>query len=249
MAADAFAVPGYRRRILVTPVSGQCTAALEDDYHAMAVTLLHDGAVITKLSGEMARVPWTPCPGAADIIARTFTGVALDTVVSLGEKRTNCTHLYDLTLLAAAHAQESAAILYDIAVSDQVDGAVRAEIRRNGETVLALAHEADVVSDPVTVAGRSLFDLRDWIEAMPDATDREAARLLQCATIIAHGRAMTLQQHSDISRTPTSCYTFQEERRHTATRLNTIKEFSESSIEPLAAFDGERFLELPNQRH
>lgn len=249
MAADAFTLPGYRRRILVTPESGQCTAALEDDYHAMAVTLLHDGVVITSLTGEMARVPWTPCPGAADMIARTFTGVALDAVVSRGEKRINCTHLYDLTLLAAAHAQEGEAILYDIAVCDQVDGVVRSEIRRNGETVLTIAHEADVVSVPAAVAGRSLFDLRDWIAAMPDATDREAARLLQWATIIAHGRAMTLEQHSDISRTPTSCYTFQEERRQNATRLNTIKEFSESGIQPLAAFDGERFLELPNQRY
>lgn len=239
--ADPFSVPGYRRRILVTPAAGQCTAALEDDYHAMAVTLLHDGKLITTLNAEMARVPWTPCPGAADMIARTFTGVALDAVVARGEKRTNCTHLYDLTLLSAAHAHESEPTLYDIAVTDQIDGAVRAEIQRNGETVLAIAHQADVVSDPAPVAGRSLFDLRDWIAAMPDAADREAARLLQWATIIAHGRAMTIEQHSDISRTPTSCYTFQEERRHTAKRLETIKDFSESGNEPLASFDGERF--------
>lgn len=233
----------------MTPKTHRCTAVLEDDYHAMAVTMHHDGEVITAIAGEMARVPWTPCPGAADMIARTFTGVALDAVVARGEKRTNCTHLYDLTLLAASHAKDGEATLYDIAVSDSADGAVRAEIRRNGDRVLSITHNADVICNPAPVAGRSLFDLRDWIAAMPDAIDREAARLLQWATIIAHGRAMTLEQHSDISRTPTSCYTFQEERRHSATRLNTIKEFSVSGIEPLATFDGERFLELPDQRH
>jgi Protein of unknown function (DUF2889) len=240
-AADPFAVPGYRRRIVVEPQQGRCTAALEDDYHAMAVTLWHDGTTITGLTSDMARVPWSSCPGAADVIARTFVGVELEAVIARGEKRLNCTHLYDLTLLAAAHALDPQATTYDIAASDPVEGEVRAEIRRNGKSVLAFVHRADVLTEPATAAGRTLFDLRDWISALPDTADRQAARLLQWATIIAHGRLMTLEQHADISRTPASCYTFQEERRHDAVRLETIKEFSLSGAEPLAGFDGERF--------
>lgn len=239
--ADPFDVPGYRRRIIVAPQQGSCTAALEDDYHAMAVTLLHDGTTITGLTSDMARVPWSTCPGAAEVIERAFVGVALEAVVARGEKRLNCTHLYDLTLLAAAHALDGPATVYDIAASDPVDDVVRAEIRRNGTSVLEFVHKADVLAEPETAAGRSLFDLRDWISALPDAADRQAARLLQWGTIIAHGRPLTLEQHSDISRAPANCYTFQEERRHDAVRLETIKEFSQSGIEPLAAFDGERF--------
>lgn len=223
------------------PQQGRCTAALEDDYHAMAVTLRHDGTTITGLTSDMARVPWTSCPGAAEVIARTFIGVALEAAAARGEKRLNCTHLYDLTLLAAAHALDTQMTSYDIAASDPAHGEVRAEIRRNGRPVLAFVHEADMLIEPHSAAGRSLFDLRDWISALPDAADRQAARLLQWGTIIAHGRLLTLEQHADISRTPASCYTFQEERRHDAVRLETIREFSQSGVEPLAAFDGERF--------
>ena len=207
----------------------------------MAVTLWHDDVTIVKLESDMARVPWNSCPGAADVIARTFVGVALDTAVARGDKRLNCTHLYDLSLLAAAHARDDAPMIYDIAVTDPVAGEVNAEIRRNGHRVLRFVHHADRLIAPREVAGRSLFELRDWIAALPDAADREAARLLQWATIIAHGRMLTLVQHADISRTPASCYTFQQERRHDAVRLETIKDFSQSGTEPLATFDGERF--------
>jgi Protein of unknown function (DUF2889) len=238
---DPFSVPGYRRRISISPHTDYCVAALEDDYHAMAVTISHDGTRITGLASEMARLPWTTCPGAADVIARTFVGVMLQDVLSRGDKRLNCTHLYDLTLLAATHALEKQVMIYDIAVADPVEGLVRAEIRRNDRVAMTFVHRADVLSEPEALAGRTLFDLRDWIAGLPANADRESARLLQWATIIAHGRIMTLEQHADISRTPASCYTFQEERRHDAVRLQTIREFSLNGVEPLAGFDGERF--------
>lgn len=238
---DVFAAPGYRRHIRVQPGSGHCTAALEDDYHAMAVTLRHDGTTITGVTGEMVRVPWSTCPGAAEVIRQTFTGVALDKAAARGGKRANCTHLHDLALLAAAHAHDPVATLYEIAVADPVDGETHAQIRRNGLNVMAFAHHRDVMSSPDAVAGLSLFNLRDWIAALPDVAAQTAGRLLQWATIIAHGRGMTLAQHGDHSRIPANCFTFQDERRGDAQRLPTITDFSESGRTPLAAFDGERF--------
>lgn len=241
MGIDPFTVGGYRRNVIVTPSAGKCTTALEDDYHAMVVTITHDGSVITGLTSEMVRVPWSTCPGAAEVISRTFIGVSLQEAAKRGDKRLNCTHLYDLTLLAAAHALDDGPTFYAIAASDKVDGLVDAEIRLNGQPVLSVAHCNDVLTYPEAVVGRTLFDMRDWIAGLPDAATREAARLLQWATIIAHGRALTLEQHGDISRTPASCYTFQEERRHDAVRLPTILDFSDCSATPLAGFDGERF--------
>ena len=47
-------LPGFRRRFLVTPLPGRVTAAVEDDYHSMAVILHHDGARISGVDAIMA---------------------------------------------------------------------------------------------------------------------------------------------------------------------------------------------------
>jgi len=113
-SATLDALPGFRRRFRVTPSEGSVIAAVEDDYHCMAVTLRHDGTRVTGVESVMERVPWTTCPGAPAVLAATFTGVALTDVAARGEKKTNCTHLHDLAVLAAAHAADDEPILYDL---------------------------------------------------------------------------------------------------------------------------------------
>ncbi|MFP5306390.1 MAG: DUF2889 domain-containing protein, partial [Gammaproteobacteria bacterium] len=95
---------------------------VEDDYHCMRVTVRHDGMAATAVEGEVLRAPWTTCPGAAEQLRQTFSGVALRDFAARGEKQANCTHLHDLATLAAAHALDSAPLVYDILVSDPVDG-------------------------------------------------------------------------------------------------------------------------------
>ncbi len=48
-------LPGFRRRFLVTPLPGRVTAAVEDDYHSMAVILHHDGARISGVASWQRR--------------------------------------------------------------------------------------------------------------------------------------------------------------------------------------------------
>jgi len=61
-------LPGYRRRIRIEPRTsaegGAVLAMLEDDMHCMAVTLRHEGGVVTAVEPVMERAPWTTCPGA-----------------------------------------------------------------------------------------------------------------------------------------------------------------------------------------
>src|SRR5438874_1020704 len=128
--------PGFRRRFIVTPTSDRVSSEVEDDYHCMGVTIHHDGKVATKVEAVMERAPWTTCPGAVAVLERTFTGVPLDSFAVRGEKRANCTHLHDLAVLAAAHAFESEALVFDILVSDPIDGRRQAELRRGGTAVL-----------------------------------------------------------------------------------------------------------------
>jgi hypothetical protein len=234
--------PGFRRRFRVTPEAGLVTAALEDDYHAMAVTLGHDGQRIVAVEPQMDRAPWTTCPGAIEVLRATFIGVALAEAESVvrRQKQANCTHLYDLAVLAAAHAGDSRPFACEIIVSDPVDGLAVAEIRRDGEAILRFEHRDDRMIAPADVAGLSLFKLRGWIDSLPPAS-REAARLLQWGTILAHGRTIPLAEQSDATLLPPSCFTFQPENRGAAQRVGRIIDFSDGPAEPLERFDGHRF--------
>jgi hypothetical protein len=240
---DLDSAPKFWRRFVVTPRADSVTAAVEDDWHCMAVTLHHDGTTITKVEPVMDRAPWTTCPGAPAVLAATFTGTALNEVAKRGMKQANCTHLHDLALLAAAHAGDARPSTFDLLTSDPVDGAVVAELRCRGEVLMRFEHRDDTLTAPEEVAGVSLFKLRECIAGLPDP-QREAARLLQWGTIMAHGRTTPLERQSDASKMPANCYTFQPERKFDAVRVGRIADFNAGDV-PLAHFDGMRFAPQP----
>lgn len=237
-------LPGFRRRLCVIPAAGRVTAALEDDFHCMAVTLRHDGETVIQADAVMERAPWSSCPGARAVLKSTFEGVALAAAVKRGDKPSNCTHLYDLALLAAAHALDSEPLTYEILASDPVDGRVVAEIRRNGRAQLRMAHAGNVMSEPEDIKGESLFKLRDWIKTLKEPA-REAARLLQLGAIIAQGRIVPKNRQSDARHMSLKCYTFQPENAASAQRLWDIEDFSRPGARtPLDHFDGASFRSL-----
>jgi hypothetical protein len=239
-SATLDALPGFRRRLRVTPSPGRVIAALEDDYHCMAVVLHHDGTVVTGVESVMERVPWTTCPGAPAVLAATFTGVALADVPARGQKKANCTHLHDLTVLAAAHAGEADAILYEIMTCDPVDGLAVAEIRRDGVPLLQVAHRNHLMEAPAAIAGLSIMKLRDWIEGL-DGPQREAAKLLQWGAILANGRLIPMERQSTASRVPPNCFTFQPDNAAIAIRVGTVIDFTAAPLTPLDHFDGVNF--------
>ncbi|MDB5968647.1 MAG: hypothetical protein JWQ90_1097 [Hydrocarboniphaga sp.] len=225
-------LPGFRRRFRVTPGPGWVRSEVEDDYHCMGVTLHHDGKFVTAIDPELLRAPWTTCPGAPAQLKQTFTGVALDAFAARGDKTANCTHLYDIALLAAAHALDAQPLVYDVLVADAIDGQRRAEVRRDGVPVLAWTESAFRISEPVELAGMTLDKLRPWIDSLtPD--EQEAARLLRWANMIANGRQIPIEQQSDAKRMPSNCYTFQPERKVIARRVGVIRDFSKGSAQPL----------------
>lgn len=233
MASAALdSLPGFRRRMRVEPGQGAVRAAVEDDYHCMHVVLHHDGARIASVDAAMERAPWTTCPSAPDQLRETFVGAELAEVAARGQKQANCTHLYDLALLAAAHAGDAGPTTYDMLISDPVEGRNRAEIRRDGSAVMGWTVDKGEIVEPVAIAGIPLMKMRPWIETLEPA-DREAARLLQWATIIAHGRAIPLENQSDASRIPPNCYTFQPHRAVHAVRVGEIIDFSATARRPL----------------
>lgn len=226
------ALPGYRRRFRVTPGAGWVRTELEDDYHCMAVTLRHRSGVVTAVEAEMDRAPWTTCPGAPAQLQKTFEGATLEGVARRGEKSQNCTHLYDLAQLAAAHAGDAASRVYDILASDPVDGGRLIELRRDGKTVLRWREENGRLVEPPAAAGATLLNMRAYLESLP-AAEQEEARLLRWGAIVAHGRSIPMADQSDAKRMPPNCFTFQPDRAARAVRVGEIREFSHGGAEPL----------------
>ena len=230
-------LPGYRRRIRIEPrvhaQGGVVLALLEDDMHCMAVTLRHAGGVVTAVEPRMERAPWTTCPGAIAALVDTFVGQPLSAVTARRDKRANCTHLHDLACFAAAHATDARSLTYDILVSDPVEGECLLELRRDGEVLLQWRTRDGALAEPASAAGRALPELRPWIETLPEA-EKEPARALQWAAMVAHGRAMTIDALQAMAPAmPPSCYTFQPERRRIAVHSGKRRDFSEGSARPL----------------
>ena len=224
--------PRFWRRFVVTPSQGQVVSEVEDDFHCMRVTLQHDGKIATAVKGEMIRAPWTTCPGAPVQLEKTFTGVALDSFVARGEKQINCTHLHDLATIAAAHAHDTAPLVYDILVSDPVEGRREAEVRLNGTPLLRWTLDGIDIAAPAEIAGLNLFKLGDWIGTLEPGM-QEAARVLRWGSLIANGRTIPLAQQSDASKLPPNCYTFQPDMARKAKRVGLIRDFSNGTEQPL----------------
>lgn len=222
----------FHRHVLITPGEDQVSAWVEDDYHHMGVTLRHDGQSVTGVEAHMVRAPWSTCPSAEQQLATTFTGVRLDAVAARGEKPLNCTHLHDMAVIAAAHAHDVDPTRYEIAVSDAVEAVRIAEITRDGVWALRIVERSNLVEEPAQAAGKTLFQLGEWIASL-DEQGREAARLLRWAAIIAHGRAIPMERQSDATRMPPNCFTFQPGRKEKARRVGAVMDFSTARRRPL----------------
>ena len=237
------ALPGFRRRIVVEPREGAVLAMLEDDIHCLAVVLRHDGARVTSVEPQFDRLPWTTCPGAMAKLVETFAGLPLSEVTARRDKKQNCTHFHDMAVLAAAHAGDRGGVVFDIVATDAVDDLRSLEIRRDGAVVHRWTERGGRLSEPAEVAGKTLFTLRDWIGTLA-GVEQEAARLLQWAAIVAHGRTMPLEEQSVASDISPNCYTFQPERAVHAIRIGELRDFSLGAPEPLGSFGNRMLAEI-----
>jgi hypothetical protein len=165
-------------------------------------------------------------------VAETFTGARLEAFAAPAEKAANCTHLYDLAVLAAAHAGDAEPLVYDILVGDPVATRRRMELRRDGAPVISWVEEAGRLTEPSEIAGLTLMDMGRWLVGL-DPVRQEEARLLRWGALVAQGRTIPMTEQSDASSMPPSCYTFQPERAVLARRVGEIRDFSAGTAEPL----------------
>lgn len=225
---------GFRRRFRITPSESVVIAEVEDDIHHMIVCIEHDGQRAVKVDAEQPRAPWTTCPGAIEALKETFEGLELAAFASrAGKKKQNCTHLYDLAILAAARAHDSGVLQYDVYVSDPVEGRRKAEIWCKDRQLFCWTIADMEIVEPSELAGKGLFELNDWLRSLSSEGEQEAARVLRWASLVANGRILPFEEQSDALKMPPNCYTFQPDKAVVAKRVGRVRDFSRGNGEPL----------------
>ena len=195
----------FRRRIQLTNVpaengqtGGRVEAKLEDTNHAFTSTLYHDGLTVTDIETQSIRVPINTCGGAAEPI-KQLIGLNLNTeqreVVKRVDPRANCTHLYDLTLLALQHAtRDEPERIYDIDIPDEIDDPTTVTVQRNGKVVLSWQVQRWQLVTPDCFLGKPLFKgFTAWVTEELSGDELEAAFVLQKSYFVAQARRYDLE--------------------------------------------------------
>lgn len=189
----------YRRAIHLRAVRpGRVEAALEDDPHAFALSLEHDGRQVTGIDARAVRVPLTTCPGAAGPL-RAVVGAPLGTAVHdlrrFADPRSNCTHLFDLAALAIAHAARGdSERRYELHVPDEIDGAAELTLDCNGGRVLSWSVERGVIRAPERYAGQAVLGgFTRWAVANLDEQTIEYALIMQRGYFVGHSRRYDME--------------------------------------------------------
>ncbi|MEO8695386.1 MAG: hypothetical protein ABI658_17810 [Acidimicrobiales bacterium] len=193
----------FRRRIRLRNIDASYTVGeLEDDCHHFRVELRHDGESILSAAGEYLRGPWTTCQTAGQPL-RAIEGHPLrpqaSALGSYAEPRDNCTHLFDLTGLAMAHAcRAQSERQYDMLVTDMQEPPALAQeaiIWCDGAEVVRWQLEQREVVAPEAWAGVPLRNkFIRWAEERLDPDTAEAAVALRRVIDISMSRVGDLDR-------------------------------------------------------
>lgn len=182
-----------RRRIRLTNLDGRVEAHLSDVFHEMHCTLRHADGIVTDVDCRALRIPTTACPGAA-VVVRELIGTPLSTpratLYESARVRRNCTHMFDLVVLAMAQAtrEQEPSRVYDAAVPDETDGPVWVDVMRDEQTVHRWLVRHRRIVEPAMFEGRPLLaGFTRWASESFSGDLQEAAFILSKTCFIASG--------------------------------------------------------------
>lgn len=227
--------PGMRRAVLLDPRPGRIRAFVEDDVHHFEVELAHRDGIITHVAARTIRHPWTTCTGAGPLLADRLCGVALADAAGFDSPYAHCTHLYDLALLAAAHARDARPTLFRMFVADAVAGRRRAVLERDSAILIDWPLDRETILPPHHQAGLSLRAIRQWGAALP-VDEREAGLLLRRVVFISIARTFDPDTDIEIPNPPPgACFTHQPEHFDPEARMRgSRRDFTSADEGPLA---------------
>ena len=241
---DQFLNPDYgngmfRRRIRLTGSNNKVIAELEDTNHGFRAHIEHDGDKITAVKGEAIRFPLSTCGGAIEPL-KALNGIPLNSpakdITATVDPRANCTHLYDLAVLAIGHCSRGNSIRqYDLEVDDPIDGQ-SAESRAycNGELILNWQVKDWLLTEGSN-SGKPLYKgFSAWANEAFSGDEQEAAFALQKAYFVSQARrykmdALAGTPANDQTAMTGVCFSYSPPNIDKAIRnANNTRDFSES---------------------
>ena len=256
---EEFRNPDYgkgclRRHILVEAHDDMTvTAALEDDCHAFAIALKHDGEKITDINATWERHTTSTCPGALEQI-KSLIGCPLSGNLLSHRRFTdptqNCTHLFDASGVMITHAwrftqsRKPIRTLYEITVTDAVEGKSTITLNENGSEKLRWDMEQMIIQSPPRYKGQHpLKGMTSWAVNHLEPQELEYAVMMQKAQFVTVARLYQMNELQGVLATeslhpPGVCYAVQPERVNDCRRVPTKKDFSDTPEEVLKFYTG-----------
>ena len=183
----------YRRRVRLTRSPGAMLAEMEDCNHGFKTVVEHDGEQVSAIRGEALRTPLTTCNEALSQLQRLVGASIRCSAVELNviaDARANCTHWLDLTVLAINQIpRESDTRLYDVAVTDEINGLSQLRVYLDGELVHDWRARGMELLGPGRLAGCTLFrGFATWASKRFEGDELESALVLQRGNFVAQAR-------------------------------------------------------------
>lgn len=221
--------------------------AMEDSYHAFAVTFRHDGSHLSALQAHWHRQPMGSCSGAGKALERMVGCPLSDDIYAAGQfqdGRLHCTHHFDMLSLAIVHAhQEREDRRYDVVIADAPAGNVCPELFVNDRSTLCLQlRDHQYITSPGHYQGVSLMrGFNVWAREHLEAEEREYAFIIQKAMFVAAGQQMNIPamvgKPAPLSGpTVGTCYASRQADYAESTRLNTLRDLSGTRRQDMLAF-------------
>jgi len=242
--------PGLWRRIVLQPGPGWIGGALEDDMHSFRIRLDHKDGRIIAAHATPVRTPWTGCTGATGHIEKELTGELLADVAARDPTQ-QCTHLFDLAVLCAAHADDTEPTTFDMKVADRTGaremggGRTSATLSVNGVEKMHWQVDGTMIVGPERFAGRDMKRLSKWKQEFP-ADEAEWATVLRRAIFVAPARVYDAprdQKASEMAWRMGVCFNYQMPQAAESDPLFDRRDFSMSGREPLEGLEPKREFE------
>lgn len=185
----------FRRRIRLEHSPGRVSAELEDSSHGFSLAIDYSDGVVQQIEAQTYRYPYTTCPGAK-LPLMAFKGQAIEAdhrdINKAINARKNCTHLYDLSMLALAHAARPYGIrVYDVVLPDETDTATRLSVLLNDTLVLEWQVKDWEITAPIALQGQTLYNgfAGSWSKYCgADAETFEYGLIAQKGYLVSHAR-------------------------------------------------------------
>ncbi len=249
--ANRHGTGSFRRRHLLVAIDDHTIAAgIEDEMHHFELRVHHDGTHVTGVTPLPIRWPWAPCfdaPRALDALIGLPLTATPASVARFTDIKEQCTHNFDLAVLAAAHAARvgrggARRRDYLCEVPDWDAPPLTARLWRDGELLLDWTCDYETVTAPEAFRGLpTRAGFFHWCAANLDAETTEAAQLLRRAVWMSPARKIDLEAYSDATGgmlKPGICYAGTPERLPVTFRnRGSLRDYSASAARLLADFD------------